>query len=81
MMMTERDAGIVLAIQAVGGVRALARAVGVSHVSVVRWHLIPVRHLIKIEQITGIDRAKLRPDIFISYNSRNRERVKQFTKR
>ena len=58
------DPGIGLAIKAAGGVRALARAMGMSHQGITRWHRIPAERVIEIERITGIDRAILRPDLY-----------------
>jgi DNA-binding transcriptional regulator YdaS (Cro superfamily) len=59
-----RDAGVRAAIKAAGGIRALARIVGVAHPAVFHWTSIPIRHLLKIEEATGIPRERLRPDIF-----------------
>jgi DNA-binding transcriptional regulator YdaS (Cro superfamily) len=64
MINSERSPGLRAAIEAVGGVRALARAVGISHVSVIRWYVIPIDRLFVVEEITGVSREKLRPDIF-----------------
>lgn len=46
----------------------LAERLGVSKITILRWEKrgfpIPVKHLTKIEQMTGIAREALRPDIF-----------------
>lgn len=47
-----------------GSMRALARALGISHVSVRRWVKVPPLRVLEIERLTGISRYKLRPDIF-----------------
>ena len=57
------DPGLKEALRKAGGVRPLARAVGISHVAVWRWTRVPVARLLEVERITGIERERLRPDI------------------
>ena len=64
IMNTEMDPGKRAAVEAVGGIRELARRIGLSHTSVIRWDTIPVEHLFLIEEVTHIPREVLRPDIF-----------------
>ena len=64
MVKQSRDAGLQAAIKAAGGIRPLARMVGIKHPAVFHWTSIPIRHLLKIEKATGISREQLRPDIF-----------------
>jgi DNA-binding transcriptional regulator YdaS (Cro superfamily) len=55
------------AIEAGGGVNALARALGIHHVSVIRWRhrgRIPAERVRQVSQITGIPAHELRPDLF-----------------
>lgn len=53
-------------IKAGGGSPKLAKALGLKfHGSVLKWKRVPDRHLVKIEQITGIPREALRPDLYI----------------
>jgi hypothetical protein len=59
------DPGIKAAVEAVGSIRALARAIGISHVSILKWNTIPIAHLFQIEELTQIPRERLRPDIFL----------------
>jgi DNA-binding transcriptional regulator YdaS (Cro superfamily) len=51
------------AIKKAGGVRALAAALGITPASVCEWPYIPIDRLVAVERLTGIDRAKLRPDL------------------
>ncbi len=60
----EMDPGKRAAVQAAGGIRELARRIGLSHSSVVRWDMIPIEHLFRVEEVTRVDRRVLRPDIF-----------------
>lgn len=56
-----------LAIAAAGGMRALARTLGVSAPSVFEWRKrksIPAKRVLQIEAKTGIPRHELRPDIY-----------------
>lgn len=59
-----RDQGLDRAIAAAGGVRSLARAIGVSQPAISAWKRIPSDRVVAVEQATGIPRAELRPDLF-----------------
>jgi len=59
-----RDLGLQQAIQAVGGVSELARKIGISQPSVSNWSRIPAERVAIIEEVTGVGRALLRPDLF-----------------
>jgi TorA maturation chaperone TorD len=61
-----REAGLSRAIEAVGGVAALARAVGVSQPAVSAWDRVPSERVAAVEQVSGISRDILRPDLFAS---------------
>jgi DNA-binding transcriptional regulator YdaS (Cro superfamily) len=70
---TPMDPGKKAAVKAAGGIRSLARKLGLSHVSVLRWTTIPVRRLLDIESVTGVPREELRPDIFRTPNAGRRK--------
>jgi DNA-binding transcriptional regulator YdaS (Cro superfamily) len=56
-----------LAIRAAGNGSRLARQLGVSHVSVVKWlkrGAPPAGRCLAIEEATGVSRYQLRPDIY-----------------
>jgi TorA maturation chaperone TorD len=59
-----RDPGLDHAIRAAGGVGALAQKVGISQPSVSNWNRIPAERVLSVENVTGIDRAVLRPDLY-----------------
>ena len=59
-----RDKGLDLAINAAGGVTELARRLGISQPSVSNWTRVPAERVIQIEQITGVTRSILRPDLY-----------------
>jgi TorA maturation chaperone TorD len=59
-----RDSGLNEAIQAAGGVGALARKIGISQPSVSNWARVPVERVTAVEAATGVPRAVLRPDLF-----------------
>jgi TorA maturation chaperone TorD len=59
-----RDLGLDEAIQAAGSVSELARKLGISQPSVSNWTRVPVERVLEVEAITGIDRRRLRPDIY-----------------
>jgi hypothetical protein len=62
---TTMNPGLKAAIEAAGGFRPLARAIGVEHRAVMGWDEIPVRQLLKIEEATKVPREALRPDLFL----------------
>ncbi len=59
-----RDPGLEQAINAVGGVGALARKIGISQPSVSNWVRVPAERVLLVEATTGIDRTVLRPDLY-----------------
>jgi DNA-binding transcriptional regulator YdaS (Cro superfamily) len=61
---TIRDDGLKLAIEAAGGLRKLARLIGVAHGTINKWNKIPADHIAEIEELTGIARERLRPDLY-----------------
>lgn len=62
------------AIELAGGIRALAREIGLSHEGVRRWERAPAEYIVDIEKATGVPRERLRPDIFEGMR-RERERA------
>jgi DNA-binding transcriptional regulator YdaS (Cro superfamily) len=53
------------AIDKAGGMRALARAIGVSYQAIQSWKTrIPAERVLAVEQATGISRELLRPDLY-----------------
>ena len=64
-----RDPGLLQAINAAGGVSELARKIGIAQPSLSNWSRIPAERVPAIAEITGIDRAQLRPDLFGGYSS------------
>jgi TorA maturation chaperone TorD len=60
-----RDTGLERAIDTAGGVRALARALGVSQPAISNWKRVPADRVIAVESVTGIARAVLRPDLYV----------------
>ncbi len=59
-----RDQGLEKAIAAVGGVRSLARALGVSQPAISAWKRVPADRVLAVETVTGITRTHLRPDLY-----------------
>lgn len=60
----DRDEGLEQAIAAAGGVGALARALGIAQPSVSGWRRIPSERVIAVEELTGVPRGVLRPDLY-----------------
>ena len=59
-----RDPGHQQAINAAGGVSELARKIGIAQPSISNWSRVPAERVASVEQVTGVDRALLRPDLF-----------------
>ncbi len=61
---SKRDASLVIAIERIGGISQLARALGLSQPTVSVWRRVPSHRVIEIEALTGISRRILRPDLY-----------------
>ena len=59
-----RDPGLSEAIRAVGGVSELARRIGISQPSVSNWDKVPAERVLAVEAATGVQRMRLRPDLY-----------------
>jgi TorA maturation chaperone TorD len=59
-----RDPGLQQAITAAGGVSELARKIGIAQPSISNWTRIPAERVAAVAEVTGLDRALLRPDLF-----------------
>ena len=51
-------------LKATTNVSKLASDLGVSRMAVYQWKEVPANRLIEIEQLTGIPRQDLRPDLY-----------------
>lgn len=58
------EAVVQKAIENAGGGASLARKLGLQRQAVYQWTEIPSRHVLKVEQLTGIPRHRLRPDLY-----------------
>lgn len=52
------------AIECGGGATALSKKLGVTRQAVEQWDKVPARHCLAVEEVTGISRHELRPDIY-----------------
>jgi len=59
-----REPGLDEAIRAAGGVSELARRLDIAQPSVSNWQRIPAERVAAVEEATGVERARLRPDLF-----------------
>lgn len=59
-----RDSGLERAIEAAGGISALARLVGVAQPSVSNWRRVPAERVLAVEAATAVPRQELRPDLY-----------------
>jgi TorA maturation chaperone TorD len=70
-----RDPGLSEAIQAVGGVSELARRIGISQPSVSNWDKVPAERVLAVEAATGVERMRLRPDLYRAQLARDVDEV------
>lgn len=59
-----KDEGLTRAIEAAGGVGALARGLGISQPSVSGWSRVPADRVLAVEALTKVPRNVLRADLF-----------------
>ena len=59
-----REHGLQQAIEAAGGIAALARKLGIAQPSVSNWTRVPAERVISVESLTGVARDVLRPDLY-----------------
>ncbi|MEP9378423.1 Cro/CI family transcriptional regulator [Aquabacter sp. CN5-332] len=52
------------AIRLAGGPTELSRQIGISPQAISQWDLVPAKRVLVVENITGISRYALRPDIY-----------------
>lgn len=50
--------------QAAGNGAKLAKALGLRRQAVYQWDKIPSGHVLRVEELTGVPRSKLRPDLY-----------------
>ena len=60
----QRTEGMLAAVAAAGDIKTLARRLKLTPQAVSIWRDVPLRYLLAVEQITGVPRETLRPDIY-----------------
>jgi DNA-binding transcriptional regulator YdaS (Cro superfamily) len=56
--------GLKEAIKAAGGLRPLARELGMSMQALSQWKRVPAHRILQVEAVTGIARERLRPELY-----------------
>lgn len=59
-----RDPGLLRAVDAIGSYAALARALNKTRAGVWQWKKVPAERVLAVEQVTGVSRHDLRPDLY-----------------
>ncbi|WP_336810908.1 Cro/CI family transcriptional regulator [Bosea sp. MMO-172] len=57
-------AALLKAVEAVGGPVSLARHLGISSQAVSQWKRVPPGRALAVEQLSGVSRHDLRPDLY-----------------
>lgn len=52
------------AVKAAGGSRAVGKALNLTRQAVEDWPRVPAKHVLRLEQLSGVSRYELRPDIY-----------------
>lgn len=63
-MLGRMNQGLQQAIEIAGSQVKLAKLLGITHQAISKWQDVPIHHLIRIEQLTGVHRSLLRPDLY-----------------
>lgn len=58
------DEGLQLAIERAGSRYKLAKLIGINLAGLTRWKRIPSGRILQIEEVLGVAREKLRPDLY-----------------
>jgi DNA-binding transcriptional regulator YdaS (Cro superfamily) len=58
------DPGLRAAVKAVGSMTELAELIDIAPQAISQWDVIPIQRVLEIERLTGVDRERLRPDMF-----------------
>lgn len=61
--MSDRSKALLKALNVVKPIE-LAKSLQVTPQAISQWERVPVMHVLKIEQLTGVPRHELRPDIY-----------------
>lgn len=59
--------GLKIAIRKAGGMRALARKLGISYQAIQDWDQVPLHWMETIWKLTGVPPHELRPDLYRHY--------------
>jgi DNA-binding transcriptional regulator YdaS (Cro superfamily) len=62
--MSDRKEALERAIKAVGGLAGIAGPLGISMQAVSQWDEVPPLRVLKVEEISGVPRHELRPDLY-----------------
>lgn len=60
----KRPAGLIKALKAAGGVSALARGLGITAQSIIKWRSVPRKRILQIERLTLVPREQLAPELY-----------------
>ncbi|HXI40265.1 MAG TPA: Cro/CI family transcriptional regulator [Bryobacteraceae bacterium] len=62
--MAEKDEALKRAIEAAGNSDKLASDLGITPQALSQWERVPHLRVLKVEQLTGVPRHELRPDLY-----------------
>lgn len=62
--MSDRTEALRRAIEKVGGLAGIAKPLGISEQAVSQWDEVPPLRVLAVEQVSGVPRHELRPDLY-----------------
>jgi DNA-binding transcriptional regulator YdaS (Cro superfamily) len=63
-MANTQEHALIIAKQAVGNSRALAKMLGITAQALSQWKRVPHLRVLEVERLTGVPRQLLRPDLY-----------------
>ena len=52
------------AVRRLGSISQLARRLGITRQAIQQWTTVPVQHVLAMEEISGVSRYEMRPDVY-----------------
>jgi DNA-binding transcriptional regulator YdaS (Cro superfamily) len=62
-------------IEKAGGAAKLAKAFGITRQAVEQWRVVPPERVLKVEELTGVSRYEIRPDIYGEASAKRERRA------
>lgn len=71
------NAPLARAISKVKLLKVIAKACGITEQAVCQWERVPAEHVIRVEDVSGVPRHELRPDLYPKERPKRRTEARQ----